>query len=102
MYDDSIYTTRRAIHMMNDVSAMKAKVTSNGQVSLPAAMRRRWGTGSVLVIDQGRYAIVRPVPDDPIAALRGAYADHGADSEDLRAAERAAEQERESARGHSA
>jgi bifunctional DNA-binding transcriptional regulator/antitoxin component of YhaV-PrlF toxin-antitoxin module len=88
--------------MMTDVAAMKAKVTSNGQVSLPAAMRRRWGTGSVLVIDQGRYAIVRPVPDDPISALRGAYAQPGADSEDLRTAERVAESERESARGQSA
>jgi bifunctional DNA-binding transcriptional regulator/antitoxin component of YhaV-PrlF toxin-antitoxin module len=66
-------------------------VTSNGQVSLPAALRRRWHVDTVLVIDHGHYAIVRPIPDDPIAALQGAHAGPGPTTEEVRAAEREAE-----------
>jgi bifunctional DNA-binding transcriptional regulator/antitoxin component of YhaV-PrlF toxin-antitoxin module len=86
-------------HMMEDVISTMAKVTQNGQVSLPAVLRRRWGSGSVLVIDRGDYAIVRPVPDDPVATLRGMYAGSGPTSDEARAADRAAEAEREAARG---
>ncbi|MFC9441082.1 AbrB/MazE/SpoVT family DNA-binding domain-containing protein [Nocardia sp. NPDC057030] len=68
-----------------------AKVTGNGQISLPADLRRRWDASSVLVIDRGDYAIVRPIPDDPITALMGAHAGPGPDSEEARAAERANE-----------
>ncbi|WP_167768838.1 AbrB/MazE/SpoVT family DNA-binding domain-containing protein [Nocardia sp. CS682] len=73
------------------MSSAHAKVTGNGQISLPADLRRRWGASSVLVIDRGDYAIVRPVPEDPISALLGAHAGPGPDSEDARAAERSAE-----------
>ena len=37
------------------------------------------------------YAIIRPVPDDPIGSLRGAHAGPGGTSEDARSADRAAE-----------
>lgn len=70
---------------------VQAKVTRNGQISLPAALRRRWRSGAVLVIDLGEYAIVRPVPDDAVSALRGAHAGPGPSSEAARAAERAAD-----------
>jgi bifunctional DNA-binding transcriptional regulator/antitoxin component of YhaV-PrlF toxin-antitoxin module len=70
------------------VSDVTAKVTRNGQISLPAEMRRRWQSGAVLVIDRGSYAIVRPVPDDVVAALRGAHAGPGPTSEQARADER--------------
>ena len=73
---------------------VEAKVTRNGQISLPAPLRRRWGAGSVLVIDRGDYAIVRPMPADPIAVLRGAHAGPGPSVEDARAAERAMNHER--------
>jgi len=76
----------------------RAKVTRNGQVSLPAALRRRWDAGSVLVIDRGDYAIVRPIPDDPVAALQGAHRGPGPPTEAVRAAERAAEAERSAGR----
>jgi AbrB family looped-hinge helix DNA binding protein len=73
----------------------QVKVSRNGQVSVPAAVRHRWGTSTVLIIDRGDYAIVRPVPDDPIEALRGAYAARGPAggllSDAIRAADRAAE-----------
>lgn len=74
------------------MEATSAKVTRNGQVSLPAELRHRWRAASVLVIDRGDYAIVRPVPADPLAALRGAHAGPGPTLNDARAAERDAEQ----------
>jgi AbrB family looped-hinge helix DNA binding protein len=73
------------------VNATRVRVSRNGQVSVPAAVRHRWGTATVLVIDRGDYAIIRPVPDDPIGSLHGAYAGPGAASEEARSADRAAE-----------
>jgi len=49
------------------------KITSSGQFTLPAAIRRRWRTGRVQVVDHGDHVVVRPVPDDPVAAARGAF-----------------------------
>ena len=39
---------------------------------MPAAVRRRWQTKNVRVEDHGDHVVVRPLPDDPIAAARGA------------------------------
>ncbi len=85
--------------MMGRMTAIRAKVTSNGQVSLPAALRHRWHAASVLVIDRGDYAIVRPIPDDTVGALQGAHAGPGLASEEARAAEREAAAAHESRRG---
>ena len=82
------------------VEPIEAKVTSNGQISLPAIVRRRWATTRVLVIDRGSYAIVRPIPDDVVDALRGKYADDGPPAEAARSAERAAESARAHRRAH--
>lgn len=84
---------------MFDMNVVRAKVTSNGQISLPAPLRGRWKANAVLVIDKGEYAIVRPVPDDPIAALRGKYAGRGPSSDEVRAEDREAEAEIEERRG---
>ena len=48
------------------------KITTGGQISLPAAVRRRWRTHRVRVDDLGDRVVITPVPDDPIAAARGA------------------------------
>jgi bifunctional DNA-binding transcriptional regulator/antitoxin component of YhaV-PrlF toxin-antitoxin module len=48
------------------------KITTGGQISLPATIRSRWGTKSVAVEDLGDHVVVRPMPDDPIVAARGA------------------------------
>ncbi len=74
------------------MTATRVTVSRNGQISVPAAVRHRWRARSVLVIDRGDYAIVRPVPDDPVTALEGAHAGPGMTAEDARAGERAAEQ----------
>lgn len=73
------------------MTAVHATVSRNGQISVPAPVRRRWGTRSVLVIDRGDYAIVRPIPDDPITTLRGSHAEPGVTTDQARAAERDAE-----------
>jgi bifunctional DNA-binding transcriptional regulator/antitoxin component of YhaV-PrlF toxin-antitoxin module len=80
------------------VNPTRVRVTRTGQVSLPAELRHRWGVGTVLVIDRGDYAIVRPIPADPVATLRGAHAGPGPASERVRADEHAAEEARESGR----
>ena len=51
------------------------KITSAGQVSIPAEVRARWATSTVAIEDDGDRIILRPVPDDPITALRGSLAD---------------------------
>lgn len=62
----------------------KLKITAGGQVSLPAEIRRRWGTQAVYIEDLGDHAVVRPLPDDPIAAVRGLWKDRGISTDELR------------------
>jgi len=76
----------------------QAKVTSSGQISLPAALRRRWGAARVLVIDRGDYAIVRPMPEDIVGFLRGSITPGETTLADIRAEERADESRREESR----
>lgn len=47
-------------------------ITKGGQVSIPADVRHRWGTRRLLIEDRGTELVFRPLPDDPIAAARGA------------------------------
>lgn len=51
------------------------KITRAGQVSIPAEIRQRWETSTVAIEDEGDRIVLRPVPDDPIAALRGIFKD---------------------------
>jgi bifunctional DNA-binding transcriptional regulator/antitoxin component of YhaV-PrlF toxin-antitoxin module len=60
------------------------KITAGGQVSLPAAVRRRWQTKNVGIEDRGDHVIVRPLADDPIAAARGALKGRLGSAADLR------------------
>lgn len=47
------------------------RITRAGQVSLPAEVRHRWETTAVLIVDEGDRVVLRPLPEDPIEALRG-------------------------------
>jgi bifunctional DNA-binding transcriptional regulator/antitoxin component of YhaV-PrlF toxin-antitoxin module len=68
-----------------------AKVTTSGQVSLPAPVRKRWSTAQVVIEDEGDHVVVRPLPADPIAAACGSLKRCGSTPEVVRARERAAE-----------
>ena len=52
----------------------RLKITRGGQVSVPADVRRRWGTNTVMVEDMGDHVVLRPASDDPVAAAYGAFA----------------------------
>jgi bifunctional DNA-binding transcriptional regulator/antitoxin component of YhaV-PrlF toxin-antitoxin module len=67
----------------------RRKVTANGQISLPASVRGRWSTSWVAVEDRGDHVVVRPLPDDPVAAARGALKGRVGSTTALRARARA-------------
>ena len=64
------------------------KVSSNGQVSIPAETRARWHADRVVVIDMGDRIVMRPLPDDAVGSLVGKYADIGPSGDDARRAAR--------------
>jgi bifunctional DNA-binding transcriptional regulator/antitoxin component of YhaV-PrlF toxin-antitoxin module len=68
------------------------RISRGGQVTVPAPVRRRWGTDRIAVEDRGDHLVLRPLPD-PIEAFEGFAADaaaaQGLRSEDLRARARA-------------
>jgi hypothetical protein len=54
--------------------AKRPVIPKGGKVSLPAAVRKRWRTRTVLAEDRGDHMVLRHVPDDPVAAAVGAFA----------------------------
>jgi bifunctional DNA-binding transcriptional regulator/antitoxin component of YhaV-PrlF toxin-antitoxin module len=60
------------------------KISSNGQVSLPAEVRSRWKVDRVIVVDLGDKVVMRPALDDPIRALAGKYRGVGPSTEEAR------------------
>ena len=65
------------------------KVSSNGQVSIPAEARARWQTDRVVVVDLGDRIVMRPMPDDPVGALAGKYRRRGPSASQARRRARA-------------
>jgi AbrB family looped-hinge helix DNA binding protein len=78
----------------------RVKITRGGQISIPAAIRHRWGTSTVALEDLGDRIVLEPAPDDPIAAAEGALAEEFGSLDiaqlrrEARADEQAAEQRR--------
>jgi len=83
------------INFMNMKKRMK--ISKGGQVSIPAPIRKRWGTTTVTLEDRGEEIVFRPAPDDPIAAAAGAFVGEGRGIglETIRREEREAEAEAE-------
>lgn len=77
------------------VPSYEMTLSRNGQVSIPAETRARWRTRKILVVDLGDRVVMRPLPDDRIGSLKGKYAGRGPTTDAARAADRAAEAERE-------
>ena len=82
------------------MTMMKRLVISRGgQISVPVAVRKRWGTRTVLAEDMGDRLVLRPTSDDPIAAVRGIFAGEmsrgGPTIDELRAGGRAEDVELE-------
>ncbi len=79
---------------------VRLRISKGGQISIPASIRRRWGTSTVALDDQGDRIVLEPAPDDPIAAAEGALAEElGAlDLARLRRAARDAERAAETRR----
>jgi bifunctional DNA-binding transcriptional regulator/antitoxin component of YhaV-PrlF toxin-antitoxin module len=59
-------------------------ISKGGQVSIPAEVRHRWGTGRVVIEDRGNALLIRPIPDDPIGAAVGSLAGRRPSSDELR------------------
>jgi bifunctional DNA-binding transcriptional regulator/antitoxin component of YhaV-PrlF toxin-antitoxin module len=61
-----------------------ATISRGGQVSIPAEIRHRWGVRRVVIVERGNVLEIRPLPDDPIAALRGSLRGSGVTTDQLR------------------
>jgi AbrB family looped-hinge helix DNA binding protein len=57
----------------------RMRISKGGQVSIPAAIRHRWGTSILTLEDHGDRILLEPAPDDPIAAAEGALAEEFGD-----------------------
>jgi bifunctional DNA-binding transcriptional regulator/antitoxin component of YhaV-PrlF toxin-antitoxin module len=53
------------------VESVNTHISKGGQISIPAAVRRRWATDRILLEDRGDSLVVRPLPADPISAALG-------------------------------
>jgi bifunctional DNA-binding transcriptional regulator/antitoxin component of YhaV-PrlF toxin-antitoxin module len=82
------------------VSMPRLKISRGGQISVPAAIRHRWGGSTLALEDHGNYVVLRPAPDDPIAAPRGALSDIAGDitSDEMRREARDEDEELEQRR----
>jgi bifunctional DNA-binding transcriptional regulator/antitoxin component of YhaV-PrlF toxin-antitoxin module len=52
----------------------RLRITRGGQISIPALIRHRWATSTLALEDHGDRIVLKPAPDDPIAAADGALA----------------------------
>ena len=68
------------VHIMKSTT-----ISKGGQISIPAAVRRRWRTQRLLVEDQGDALVLRPIPADPIGAAVGSLAGPGPSGAEMRA-----------------
>lgn len=84
-----------AMAELQDAQVHHMRVTSAGQISLPAAVRRRWGASRVKITDEGGRLVIEPASDNPFEDLIGILAHDGPTWDEMEAEEREAERERE-------
>lgn len=85
-----------AMAAIDDPKIHHMKVTTAGQVSVPAEVRRRWATTRVRITDEGDRLIIEPEPENPFFDLIGILAGKVTMTwEEMKAEEREAELERE-------
>lgn len=60
--------------------ARRMRISKGGQLSVPAAIRGRWQTNTVVIDDHGDHFVVRPVADDPVEATFAIFAEEFADA----------------------
>jgi hypothetical protein len=78
-----------AIHEFTASRTREGAISKGGQISIPADVRRRWGTDRVRLVDLGDRLLVRPLGADDVAAAKGSLPlPAGMTSEGLRAAAR--------------
>jgi bifunctional DNA-binding transcriptional regulator/antitoxin component of YhaV-PrlF toxin-antitoxin module len=71
-------------------------LTDRGVVSIPAEIRRHWPSRRVLLVEVEGGVLIRPLPEDPIAAARGAFSHlKGLTSDQMRDEDRAADAARD-------
>jgi len=58
----------------------RMKISKGGQLSVPASIRHRWQTNTVVIDDRGDHLVVRPVADDPVESTFGVFAEEFADA----------------------
>jgi bifunctional DNA-binding transcriptional regulator/antitoxin component of YhaV-PrlF toxin-antitoxin module len=76
-------------------------ISKGGQLSIPAEVRHRWGARRVAIEDRGAAIVVRPIPDDSLAAAIGSLRGGRTNSSRARAIGRAEESEADAAKwGH--
>lgn len=88
--------------LYNEIMSQNAYVMTlsrNGQVSIPADVRARWGTRQLLVVDLGDRVVMRPLSDQPLQELRGKYTGRGPRSDRSRQESRREEKHSQSRRG---
>ena len=51
---------------------MLLRISKGGQVSIPAPIRKRWGTNALVAEDHGDKLVLRPAPEDAIDRAYGA------------------------------
>lgn len=55
--------------------ARRMRISKGGQISVPATVRSRWRTSTVVIDDRGDHLVVWPASDDPVEASFGVFAE---------------------------
>jgi len=59
---------------------MKTRVTSKGQIVIPAVLRRKYGIRNgtrIIVLDNGKEIVLKPVTDEYLRKLQGSLKGKG-------------------------